>query len=105
MGLGCHTSTLGRLSTATGGRCGLLTDEALSACQLFGRFPNKVRLCGADAVSHGPGCRPFSTTTVGYEDNVTSWPSAEPADDYTADSLLAFALAAGSGGDGHGAHA
>jgi hypothetical protein len=26
----------------------------------------------------------------------------EPANDYTADSLLAFALAAGSGGHGHG---
>jgi hypothetical protein len=25
-----------------------------------------------------------------------SWPSVEPANDYTADSLLAFALAAGS---------
>jgi hypothetical protein len=34
---------------------------------------------------------------AGYEDNVVSWPSVEPADDYTAGSLLAFALAAGSG--------
>jgi endoglucanase len=42
---------------------------------------------------------PFNTTTAAYEDNVVSWPSVEPADDYTADSLLAFALgtAAGSG--------
>jgi hypothetical protein len=37
----------------------------------------------------------FDTPKVGYEDNVTSWPSVEPADDYTAASLLAFALAAG----------
>ena len=36
---------------------------------------------------------PFNTTTAGYEDNVVSWPSVEPADDYTAISLLAFALA------------
>ena len=38
---------------------------------------------------------------VGYEDNVVSWPSVEPADDYTAASLLAFALgAAGNGRPG-----
>jgi endoglucanase len=40
---------------------------------------------------------PFNTKTAGYEDNVVSWPSVEPADDYTADSLLAFALGADSG--------
>jgi endoglucanase len=39
--------------------------------------------------------KPFNTKTTGYEDNVVSWPSVEPADDYTAISTLAFALAAG----------
>src|SRR5215470_11592770 len=39
--------------------------------------------------------KPFNTKTAGYEDNVVSWPSVEPADDYTATSTLAFALAAG----------
>jgi hypothetical protein len=29
-----------------------------------------------------------------YEDNVVSWPSVEPADDYTANSLMAFVLGA-----------
>jgi hypothetical protein len=38
---------------------------------------------------------PFNNATAGYEDNVVSWPSVEPADDYTATSLFAFAL----GGD------
>ncbi len=38
--------------------------------------------------------KPFNTATAAYEDNVVSWPSVEPADDYTAASLLAFALAA-----------
>ena len=37
---------------------------------------------------------PFNTKTAAYEDNVVSWPSVEPADDYTANSLLAFALGA-----------
>src|SRR6266700_3951726 len=38
---------------------------------------------------------PFNTKTAAYEDNVVSWPSVEPADDYTANSLMAFALRAG----------
>ena len=45
--------------------------------------------------------KPFSNAAAGYEDNVVSWPSVEPADDYTAGSMLAFALgAAGTGGAG-----
>jgi endoglucanase len=39
---------------------------------------------------------PFNTKAAKYEDNVVSWPSVEPADDYTANSLLAFAFAAAS---------
>ena len=38
--------------------------------------------------------RPFDTKTAAYEDNVVSWPSVEPANDYTANSLFAFAFAA-----------
>jgi hypothetical protein len=38
---------------------------------------------------------PFNTASAQYEDNVVAWPSVEPADDYTANSLLAFAFAAG----------
>jgi len=40
----------------------------------------------------------FNTATAAYEDNVVSWPSVEPAADYTANSLLAFALGAQAGG-------
>jgi hypothetical protein len=40
---------------------------------------------------------PFNTKTAAYEDNVVAWPSVEPADDYTANSLLAFALGADQG--------
>jgi hypothetical protein len=36
--------------------------------------------------------RAFNSTIAAYEDNVVSWPSVEPADDYTAASLFAFAL-------------
>src|SRR5499427_369978 len=47
-----------------------------------------MRLC------HAGNFKPNNTKTTGYEDNVVSWPSVEPADDYTANSTLAFALAA-----------
>jgi endoglucanase len=40
---------------------------------------------------------PFNTKSAQYEDNVVAWPSVEPADDYTANSLLAFAFAAARG--------
>jgi hypothetical protein len=51
-----------------------------------------MRACAAG------GFAPFNTKTAAYEDNVVSWPSVEPAQDYTAASLLAFAL----GGSGLG---
>jgi endoglucanase len=59
-----------------------------------------ANFAGLGTVSGMRACRagnfaPFNTKTAGYEDNVVSWPSVEPADDYTAASLLAFAL----GGD------
>ena len=41
---------------------------------------------------------PFDTATASYEDNVVAWPSVEPADDYTAASLFAFALGAADRG-------
>jgi hypothetical protein len=58
---------------------------------------------GLGTVSGMRPCRaghfsPFNTATAGYEDNVVSWPSVEPSDDYTAVSLLAFALGAQGGG-------
>ena len=47
---------------------------------------------------HAGDYRLFSTKAAAYEDNVVSWPSVEPAGDYTAMALLAFALAGQSGG-------
>jgi hypothetical protein len=54
---------------------------------------------GLGTVSGMRPCRagqfgPFDTKSARYEDNVVAWPSVEPADDYTANSLLAFAFAA-----------
>src|SRR3984957_8522531 len=39
----------------------------------------------------------FNNSSAAYEDNVLSWPSVEGADDYTAISLVAFAMGASSG--------
>jgi endoglucanase len=50
-----------------------------------------MRACSAGSFA------PFNTKTAAYEDNVVSWPSVEPASDYTANSLLAFALGADQG--------
>ncbi len=41
----------------------------------------------------------FNSKSAAYEDNVLSWPSVEPADDYTAISLFAFSMGASSGRD------
>jgi endoglucanase len=47
-----------------------------------------MRACGAG--SYGA----FGNSLASYEDNVVSWPSVEPADDYSAISLLAFTYGA-----------
>jgi hypothetical protein len=60
-------------------------------------FQGLTTVTGMRACSSG-SYGAFNSATAAYEDNVVSWPSVEPADDYTAVSLLAFALAA------HGAH-
>jgi endoglucanase len=58
-----------------------------------------ANFAGLGTVTGMRACRagdfgPFNTKTAQYEDNVVAWPSVEPADDYTANSLLAFAFAA-----------
>jgi hypothetical protein len=52
-----------------------------------------ARRCDNDVVGR-PARRALkiNNATAGYEDNVVSWPSVEPAADYTAASLFAFAL-------------
>jgi endoglucanase len=52
-----------------------------------------MRVCSAGSFSA------FNNSSAAYEDNVLSWPSVEPADDYTAISLFAFSMGASSGRD------
>ena len=63
-----------------------------------GNFVGLGTVTGMRACSAG-NYAPFDTATAAYEDNVLSWPSVEPADDYTAISLFAFSMGASSGRD------
>jgi Cellulase N-terminal ig-like domain len=72
--------------------------ELIQAMRQARAFPVSPRTLLADidgmrACSAGHFA-PFNTKAAAYEDNVVSWPSVEPADDYTANSLMAFALGA-----------
>jgi endoglucanase len=93
----CMQSEIANLAgslTGTGNiQLGATTDGPSS----IGNFVGLGTVPGMRACSAGQFA-PFNTATAGYEDNVVSWPSVEPADDYTAASLLAFAL----GGSGLG---
>lgn len=61
--------------SAPGNFVGLGTGDGMRACS-FGSYA------------------PFDYSSAAYRDDVVAWPSVEPADDYTANSLLAFVLAA-----------
>jgi endoglucanase len=92
----CMQSEIANLAgSLTGGgdiQLGATTDGPSS----IGNFVGLGTVPGMRACSAG-NFAPFNTSTAGYEDNVVSWPSVEPADDYTAASLLAFALGADQG--------
>jgi hypothetical protein len=62
----------------------------------IGNFVGLGTVTGMKACSAGH-YKPFNTKTAGYEDNVVSWPSVEPAADYSAISTLAFALGTAQG--------
>ena len=87
----CMQSEIANLAgslTGTGAiQLGATTDGPSS----IDNFTGLGTVSGMRACSAGQFA-PFNTGTVGYEDNVVSWPSVEPADDYTAASLFAFAL-------------
>ena len=89
----CMQSEIANLAGSLTGKgdiqLGAVTDGPSSVGNFvgLGTVPS-MRTCSAG------NFKPFNTATAGYEDNVVSWPSVEPAQDYTANSLLAFALAA-----------
>jgi endoglucanase len=89
----CMQSEIANLAGSLTGHGDIQLGATTDGPSSIGNFVGLGTVPGMRACSAGHFA-PFNTKTAGYEDNVVSWPSVEPADDYTAASLLAFALGA-----------
>jgi endoglucanase len=85
----CMQSEIANLAGSGQVQLGAATDGPSSTAN----FEGLGTVSGMKACSAG-NYTPFDTKVASYEDNVVAWPSVEPADDYTAGSLMAFALGA-----------
>jgi endoglucanase len=92
----CMQSEIANLAGSLTGSGDIQLGATTDGPSSIGNFSGLGTVPGMRACSAG-NFAPFNTATAGYEDNVVSWPSVEPADDYTAASLFAFALAAAEG--------
>ena len=85
----CMQSEIANLAGPGEVQLGATTDGPSSTSNFVGLGTvSGMKACSAGSYSA------FDTKVASYEDNVLSWPSVEPADDYTAGSLMAFALGA-----------
>ena len=89
----CMQSEIANLAGSLTGSGNIQLGAATDGPSSPANFVGLGTVSGMRACSAG-NFAPFDTKTAAYEDNVVSWPSVEPADDYTAASLLAFALGA-----------
>jgi endoglucanase len=89
----CMQSEIANLAGSLTGRGDIQLGATTDGPSSIGNFVGLGTVPGMRACSAGHFAS-FNTKTAGYEDNVVSWPSVEPADDYTAASLFAFALGA-----------
>jgi hypothetical protein len=89
----CMQSEIANLAGSLSGTGDIQLGATTDGPSSIGNFVGLGTVAGMRACSAG-NFAPFNTSTAGYEDNVVSWPSVEPADDYTAASLLAFTLGA-----------
>jgi endoglucanase len=87
----CMQSEIANLTGSLTGRGDIQVGATTDGPSSIGNFSGLGTVPGMRACSAG-NFAPFNTATAGYEDNVVSWPSVEPADDYAAASLFAFAL-------------
>ena len=93
----CMQSEIANLAGSLTGQGNIQLGAATDGPSSPDNFVGLDTVAGMRACSAGSFAA-FNTSAAGYEDNVVAWPSVEPADDYTADSLLAFALGAGGRG-------
>jgi len=89
----CMQSEIANLAGSLTGHGDIQVGATSDGPSNIGNFVGLGTVTGMRAC-HAGNFKPFNTKTTGYEDNVVSWPSVEPAGDYTANSTLAFALAA-----------
>ncbi len=89
----CMQSEIANLAGSLNGKGDIQLGAAVDGPSDPGNFIGLGTVDGMRACRAGT-FKPFNTKAAGYEDNVVSWPSVEPAGDYTASSLLAFVLAA-----------
>ena len=89
----CMQSEIANLSGSLTGSGALQLGAAVDGPSSPGNFVGLGTVSGMRACSHG-SYGAFGSPAASYEDNVESWPSVEPADDYTAISLLAFSYGA-----------
>ncbi|HSZ42874.1 MAG TPA: glycoside hydrolase family 9 protein [Trebonia sp.] len=87
----CTQSEIANLSGSLTGSGNIQLGATVDGPSSPGNFQGLGTVTGMRACSYG-SYSPFDNSAAGYEDNVTSWPSVEPADDYTAISTLAFAF-------------
>jgi endoglucanase len=93
----CMQSEIANLAGSLDGQGNIQLGATVDGPSSPDNFVGLGTVTGMKACSAGH-FKPFNNAAAGYEDNVVSWPSVEPADDYTAASLLAFALAGSRGG-------
>jgi hypothetical protein len=89
----CMQSEIANLEGSLTGHGDLQLGATTDGPSALANFTGLGSVAGMKACSAG-NFSPFNTTTVGYEDNTVSWPSVEPANDYSVASLYAFALGA-----------
>jgi endoglucanase len=93
----CMQSEIANLAGSLSGTGDIQLGAVVDGPSSPGNFTGLGTVTGMRAC-HTGSYRLFNSPAAAYEDNVVSWPSVEPALDYAAISLLAFALAGqGSG--------
>ncbi len=89
----CMQSEIANLAGSLTGHGDIQLGATTDGPSSLGNFKGLGTVPGMKACSVG-GFKMFDNNVAGYEDNVVSWPSVEPADDYSAGSLLAFSYGA-----------
>ena len=91
----CMQSEIANLAGSPTGHGDIQLGAATDGPSSPANFAGLGTVSGMRACSAGSFAA-YDSPAAAYEDNVLAWPSVEPADDYTAISLFAFALGAAS---------